>query len=106
MADIIDKGSKMINISEKKERIANNVKLQRKRLKISRKELSLWTGVSYSSLRRFEDTGDISLDGFIRIVEFLGWDSAIYTLINREGNFYKKLDYIRLHYSNKKFYLD
>lgn len=96
----------MINISEKKERIAQNVKFQRKRLKISRKELSLWTGVSYSSLRRFEDTGEISLDGFIRLVEFLGWDSAIYSLINREGSYYKNLDYIRTHYSNKKFYLD
>lgn len=33
----------------------------RKRRKISRKELAKKSGVSYASLRRFEETGEISL---------------------------------------------
>ena len=74
----------MINISEKKKRIAMNFKKHRKKNNLSRRKLSLWTKVSYGSLRRFEETGEISLDGFLRLAVFLGWSSEIYALETRE----------------------
>ena len=41
--------------------IANRFSLIRKRRKITQKELAKKSGVSYASLRRFEETGEISL---------------------------------------------
>lgn len=41
--------------------VAENTKKLRKRLKISRQKLSEMTGVSYGSIKRFEETGNISL---------------------------------------------
>ena len=47
--------------------VANNTKLLRKRLKISRQKLSELSGVSYGSLKRFEETGNISLLSLTKI---------------------------------------
>lgn len=41
--------------------IAGRFSLIRKRRKITQKELAKKSGVSYASLRRFEETGEISL---------------------------------------------
>lgn len=40
----------------------------RKKKKISQKRLSVISGVPYASIRRFENTGDISFASFIKIV--------------------------------------
>lgn len=40
--------------------VAQRMKGLRKRLRISRKKLSEMTGVSYASIKRFEETGQIS----------------------------------------------
>ncbi len=47
--------------------VANNTRLLRKRLKISRQKLSEMSGVSYGSLKRFEETGNISLLSLTKI---------------------------------------
>lgn len=96
----------MVQILEKKRRIAENIKQERIFWKISRRELALWTGVTYSSLRHFEETGDISFEGFIRIGEFLGWETFIYIMENKRPKFRRSLRYMRAHYPNKKFYED
>ena len=41
--------------------VADRMKVLRKRLKISRQRLSEISGVSYGSIKRFEETGNISL---------------------------------------------
>ena len=41
-------------------RLVERVKERRKELKLTREELSKRSGVSYASLRRFEETGNIS----------------------------------------------
>lgn len=41
--------------------VATHTKVLRKRLKISRQKLSEMSGVSYGSIKRFEETGNISL---------------------------------------------
>lgn len=47
--------------------IADNLKLLRKGRKLSLRELANQSGVSYASLRRFEETGEISLKSLIKV---------------------------------------
>ncbi len=47
--------------------VANNTRRLRKRLKISRQKLSEMSGVSYGSIKRFEETGNISLLSLTKI---------------------------------------
>lgn len=47
--------------------IAQNIVNLRKRKKISQKELSKKSGVSYASIRRFESEGEISLSSLTKI---------------------------------------
>lgn len=67
----------MINIFQKTPNeinriIAQNVVNLRKRKKISQKELSKKSGVSYASIRRFETEGEISLSSLSKIAIALG----------------------------------
>ena len=62
----------MINIFQKtpheiNKLIAQNIVNLRKRKKISQKELSKKSGVSYASIRRFESEGEISLSSLTKI---------------------------------------
>lgn len=52
---------------EKQLAIANRFTHIRKRKKVSQKRLSELSGVSYASIRRFENTGDISLCSLVKI---------------------------------------
>ncbi len=52
----------------------------RKRRKISQKELSARSGVSLGSLKRFEQTGDISLDALTKLSIALGLESELENL--------------------------
>ena len=47
--------------------IVDRVKLRRKELKLTQKELSKRSGVSYGSIRRFESSGEISLTSLLKI---------------------------------------
>lgn len=47
--------------------VANNTRKLRKRLKISRQKLSEISGVSYGSIKRFEETGNISFLSLTKI---------------------------------------
>ena len=53
-------------------RLANKIKSIRKRRKITQKQLAGRSNVSYATLRKFEATGQISLESFIKLVMELG----------------------------------
>jgi transcriptional regulator with XRE-family HTH domain len=53
-------------------RLAKKIKDIRKRKKITQKELAGRSNVSYATLRKFEKTGQISLESFIKITMELG----------------------------------
>jgi len=62
----------MINLYQKtwkeiNKEIATNVQTLRKRKKISQKDLADRTGVSLGSIKRFEQTGEISLQALTKI---------------------------------------
>lgn len=51
--------------------LIKRVKQRRKELSLTQKELSVQSGVSYGSIRRFETQGEISLQAFMRISSVL-----------------------------------
>ena len=52
--------------------IVERVKKRRKELKLSQKDLATRSGVSYSSIRRFESIGEISFSSLLKIAKVLG----------------------------------
>lgn len=54
--------------------IAENIKKQRKKMKISQQELALRSAVSLGSIKRFETKHEISLMSLIKISVALGID--------------------------------
>lgn len=57
--------------------IACQEKEKRKRRKITQKELSEKAGISLASLKRFEQTGEISFVSLIKIADILGETEAM-----------------------------
>ena len=51
--------------------LVGRVKKKRKQMKISQRELAQKSGVTYSSIRRFETTGEISLSSLLKIAHAL-----------------------------------
>lgn len=60
--------------------LARRIAAIRKRRKISQKTLSTKSGVSLGSLKRFEQTGEISLFSFTRLAIALGIDDELASL--------------------------
>ena len=58
--------------SDVAQELAKRLKAIRKRRKITQQQLAARSNVSYASLRRFENTGLISLESFIKISMELG----------------------------------
>ena len=63
--------------------LAKRVKSLRKRKKISQKELSSRTGVSYGSIKRFECSGNISLLSLTKIAIELNCSDEIKNLFTQ-----------------------
>ena len=53
-------------------RMADRLKNIRKRKKITQQQLAARSNVSYATLRKFENTGKISLESFIKLTMELG----------------------------------
>lgn len=51
--------------------LIGRVKKKRKQMKLSQRRLSEKSGVTYSSIRRFETTGEISLSSLLKIAHAL-----------------------------------
>ena len=64
-------------------KLANKIKNIRKRKKITQKELAGRSNVSYATLRKFEKTGQISLESFIKLTMELGLIQEINNLFTK-----------------------
>ena len=71
---------------EKQQEIAQRFCAIRKKMKISQTRLSILSGVSYASIRRFEKTGDISLASLVKLAMAL-------QLYDDLDNLFKKTNY-------------
>ncbi len=77
----------MINLyqktwSEINNEIAGKIIRLRKRKKISQKELALRSGVSLGSVKRFEQSGEISLQSLTKIAIALGVEEELLNLFD------------------------
>lgn len=64
--------------------LVSRIKLRRKEAKISQSKLSTLSGVSFGSIRRFEETGEISLKSLIRIANALDYIEDFDLLFKRK----------------------
>ena len=67
---------------EKLINLANRVRMIRKRKNITQEDLSLSSGVSFGSIKRFETTGQISLISLAKIAIALDCSSEIDNMFN------------------------
>ena len=58
-------------------RLADKIKSIRKRKKITQKQLAARSNVSYATLRKFEKTGQVSLESFVKLSMELGLVSEL-----------------------------
>jgi transcriptional regulator with XRE-family HTH domain len=65
---------------------AKNVAAQRKELNWTQKDLAERSGVSYGSIKRFEQCGQISFESLLKIAEVLGRLNEFETLILPRNN--------------------
>ncbi len=63
-------------------KLAQRLKSIRKRRKITQKQLAARSNVSYATLRKFEKTGQISLESFIKISMELGLTGELNNLFS------------------------
>ncbi len=64
-------------------RLARKLRSIRKRRKITQKQLAARSNVSYATLRKFEQTGRISLESFVKLTMELGVVSEINDLFTQ-----------------------
>lgn len=68
--------------TERAIQIAKKEKTKRKSKKITQKELSNRTGISLASIKRFEQTGEISFVSLLKIADVLNETDAFDELFN------------------------
>ena len=64
-------------------RLAKKMKAIRRRKKITQKQMASRSNVSYATLRKFEQTGQISLESFVKLTMELGLVSEINNLFTQ-----------------------
>jgi transcriptional regulator with XRE-family HTH domain len=62
----------MMTLSEMQKRVASRARDLRLELNLSQQTLSKKSGVSYGSLKKFEQTGQISLESLLKLAVILG----------------------------------
>lgn len=63
-------------------RLAKRMKSIRKRRKITQQQMAARSNVSYATLRKFESTGQISLESFIKLCMELGLTNELNNLFS------------------------
>ena len=82
----------MANILDIKQEISQRVRKRRREAKISQAELAQRSGVSLGSIKRFENSGEISLTSLLRISAVLGYENDFFKLFEHKN--YQSLDEI------------
>lgn len=77
---MIDLDNIILTTPKIKETIASNYKKRRKENKITQKQLAKETGVSLGSIKRFEQSGEISLTSLIILSQRLNLERELYNL--------------------------
>lgn len=70
--------------------ISSNFKKRRKEHKMTQKELSSRSGVSFGSLKRFEQIGEISLINLIKLAQILDLEEELLKLFT--NSYYENIE--------------
>jgi len=82
----------MANILDIKQQLTKRLRSRRREGRISQIELAGRSGVSLGSIKRFENTGEISLTSLLRIAIVLGYENDFNKLFERKN--YQSIDEI------------
>ena len=82
----------MANILDIKKRLSQRIRTRRREARISQAEIAVRSGVSLGSIKRFENSGAISLTSLLRIAVVLGYETDFDRLFERKN--YQSLDEI------------
>jgi len=82
----------MANILDIKQQLSQRIRSRRREGKISQSEMAARSGVSLGSIKRFENTGEISLASLLRIAVVLGYENDFNKLFERRN--YQSIDEI------------
>ena len=82
----------MANILDIKTRLSQRIRTRRREAKISQAELAGRSSVSLGSIKRFENSGEISLTSLLRIAVVLGYETDFDRLFERKN--YQSIDEI------------
>jgi len=72
--------------TEVRKELANRFRILRKKSKISQEQMAERSGVSLGSLKRFENTGKISLESLLKLMHFLGRLNEINSILTVDEN--------------------
>ena len=89
---MIDLDKYILTPDEMLHRIADNEKARRKNMHLTQEELARRSGVSLGSLRRFEQTGDISLESLMKIAIVLNETDNLIKLFAERDPEYKSME--------------
>ncbi len=64
--------------------VAKNIKARRKELKLTQEEFAKKSGVSFGSIKRFENSGEISLFSLVKIAIVLNCEDEILELFKKK----------------------
>jgi len=82
----------MANILDIKQKLSLRIRARRREAKISQAELAGRSGVSLGSIKRFENSAEISLSSLLRIAVVLGYETDFNKLFDRKN--YQSIDEI------------
>lgn len=72
--------------TEVRKELANRFRILRKKSKISQKQMAERSGVSLGSLKRFENTGKVSLESLLKLMHLLGRLNEINSILTIDEN--------------------
>ena len=81
-----------ISVSKAQEHLANHVRARRLSLGLTQKGLSLRSGVSLPTLRKFEQKGLISLESFLKLLVVVGGLDRVVAALEPDVTAYASID--------------
>lgn len=82
----------LITISKAQKKLSENTRLQRLKLKLTQQGLAERAAVPLPTLRKFEQKGLISLEGFLKLQMVLGGLENLIKAIQPEQTFFSSID--------------
>lgn len=82
----------LLSPSKAQEKLAQNMRKRRKAMGLTQKALSNQSGVSLGSLRKFEQTGKISLESLLKLIAITGDLQAVINATKPAPQAFKSID--------------